>query len=60
MERNISLNKLQSNVTAAELDWCVWLPGKSRVALGCNINITLSHVELSPGQSPFLNCNGQI
>ena len=23
MERNISLNRLQSNVTAAELDWCV-------------------------------------
>ena len=24
MERNILLNRLQSNVTAAELDWYVW------------------------------------
>ena len=26
MERNILLNRLQSNVTASELDWCVCLP----------------------------------
>jgi len=30
MERNISLNKLQSNVTAAELDWAEPLPELQR------------------------------
>jgi hypothetical protein len=45
MERNISLNKLQSNVTAAELDWCV-----VSCPLGCQAN------HMSQLGCKFLHC----
>jgi hypothetical protein len=46
MERNISLNNLQSNVTAIELDWCVCrrlLLQTTHVLYSLAISKTLSH-----------------
>jgi hypothetical protein len=51
MERNILLNKLQSNVAAAELDWCVQYC--SNVRRGS----MTTHDSFFPGQSHYLNCN---
>lgn len=52
MERNILLNKLQSNVTAAELDWCVDLC--SNVRRG---NLQTYAIYSFPGPNHYPNCH---
>ena len=55
MERNISLNKLQSNVTTAELDWCVMSSTPRQIT--CRTRFTrftlVSYTKFDPRAKPL-------